>query len=59
MKKQANKKLGLVRETLAPLQADALHSVVGGQAITVSLSGCQSLLTDRHTCLLCVPPAAK
>jgi len=59
MKKQANKKLGLVRETLAPLQADALHSVVGGLAITVSLSGCPSLVPGQHTCLLCVPPAAK
>ena len=55
MKKQATRKLGLARETLAPLQADALDSIVGGAAITVSFNGCPTLMA--RTCLLCMPDA--
>jgi hypothetical protein len=55
-KQQATRKLGLVRETLAPLQADALDSIVGGNVITVSFNHCPTLVPAR-SCLLCIPDA--
>jgi hypothetical protein len=55
MKKQATRKLGLARETLAPLQSDVLLAIAGGKAITVTLSGCPSFIPGGLTCLLCMP----